>query len=572
MRHHQRLVRPLAAFIVVGGAAALESPIVGPRALGMGGANVAATDNTAAQFYNPAVFGFFGRDAPVVEAARPVEPAVESDPAADGAALGPTSDPAAGASSASPIEPAPTPARPTTPVPSPTAPLPNSEPVAPVSAVPAGAEPAAVASPQRDRDNNDVGRKNWGFTPIDLLVGVRSHGDAARSVQLAADVEFDDLASGLGGEDPIEGLVAVGTVVGNIDDPGTAIMAWANAGVAVRVGRVGVGVRTFAQASGRVESVDRDNLGLPAPPGQTFAQAVNATGSASDGDVILLTDPALLAALGGDTAALERLDFAARQQGISADDAAGLSETLILMSQQHGDDTLADNATSALVHGLSVSELPITYGHPFGDRLAVGGSIKLLVGRVYGGNERVFDNLADDEDDGVDLDEQYQQSITATIDLAVMVRLPMLNLGLTGRNLTAPRFDGPTADGIAFPAVRLDPQATFGVAFIPFRTVVLEVDCDLTRTRSLLPGYRSQVLSAGVEFDLLRFLALRAGGYRNIAESEPGPVVTAGIGLNVWAMRIDIAAAAALETITLEEGEDELPQEAQVSLGLAIDF
>ena len=41
--------------------AALEQPGVGPRALGMGGAGVACSDDYVAQFYNPAAFGFFGQ-------------------------------------------------------------------------------------------------------------------------------------------------------------------------------------------------------------------------------------------------------------------------------------------------------------------------------------------------------------------------------------------------------------------------------------------------------------------------------------------------------------------------------
>ncbi|NIQ94571.1 MAG: hypothetical protein GWO11_02070, partial [Desulfuromonadales bacterium] len=41
-------------------ALALDSFFLGPRAMGMGGANVASVDNTTAQYYNPAAFGFMG--------------------------------------------------------------------------------------------------------------------------------------------------------------------------------------------------------------------------------------------------------------------------------------------------------------------------------------------------------------------------------------------------------------------------------------------------------------------------------------------------------------------------------
>ena len=54
----------LTTALVFGGSAgayAMDNYIVGPRALGMGGTGVASTNDQTAQFYNPALFGFFGR-------------------------------------------------------------------------------------------------------------------------------------------------------------------------------------------------------------------------------------------------------------------------------------------------------------------------------------------------------------------------------------------------------------------------------------------------------------------------------------------------------------------------------
>src|SRR5262245_1042188 len=58
-------MRPLSLAIIgltCSPAFSMQTPIVGPRALGMAGANVASTDDGTAQFYNPAAFGFMGGD------------------------------------------------------------------------------------------------------------------------------------------------------------------------------------------------------------------------------------------------------------------------------------------------------------------------------------------------------------------------------------------------------------------------------------------------------------------------------------------------------------------------------
>ena len=41
-------------------AAAMDTMFAGPRAMGMGGANVASVNDTTAQYYNPAAFAFLG--------------------------------------------------------------------------------------------------------------------------------------------------------------------------------------------------------------------------------------------------------------------------------------------------------------------------------------------------------------------------------------------------------------------------------------------------------------------------------------------------------------------------------
>ena len=121
-----------------------------------------------------------------------------------------------------------------------------------------------------------------------------------------------------------------------------------------------------------------------------------------------------------------------------------------------------------------------------------------------------------------------------------------------------------------FDDVKLDPQVAAGVAFIPFETLTLEVDLDLTENETTLTGYKTQNISAGLEWDAFRVLALRAGVYKNLAESDIGVVYTAGLGLNLWAARLDIAGAFAGDSEEFD-GED-VPKETRVAAQLSIDF
>ncbi len=135
-----RLALAGACLLAAGHAGAMESFIVGPRALGMGGANVASVNDIQAQFYNPAAFGFFHDREPLTAMPAP-PPRADQVPAKD-------------------------------------------------SQVPAGGQtPVAAQAPIGETeytgggfwpsDNNHLGRKSWGFG-LDASVGLRAHGDVSR--------------------------------------------------------------------------------------------------------------------------------------------------------------------------------------------------------------------------------------------------------------------------------------------------------------------------------------------------------------------------------------------------------
>lgn len=493
----------LPAVLCAAPAAALDTFFAGPRAMGMGGANIASVSDTSAQYYNPAAFGFFGRKN------------------------------ADGSSSAS--------------------------------------------------DNNDAGRKDWGVD-VGAGAGYRLHGEFGSYLDTLADIDPDQLSLGINDESDLADLINLVSSVEGIADAGNAVTTDFTAGLGIRAGNFAIGIRSFMQANGSVDELDRDNLGfdIPAAQLQSEINGVNLDGFNNTGyqiQVFTLEQRDSLAAALGSLEAANRLDFVAAQEGIAAEDVAGavdLLETAILTS---GTTDMDNNTTSVLLRGFGVAEVPISYGYAINDHFSIGANLKVMQGRVYGNKILVFDEDADDILGQTS--ENYEDTINVGVDVGVMARFPMINLGIVGRNLNSPKFNGmeeteitlSNGNTVILPEVddvTIKPQVAAGVAFIPFKTLTLEVDYDLTKNETAFDNYETQNLGFGLEWDAFRFLALRAGTYKNLAEDDIDWVYTAGLGLNLWAIRLDVAGAFAEKEIEFDG--DEIPQETRVTAQLSVDF
>ncbi len=478
-----------------------DSFIVGPRALGMGGANVATVDDYTAQYYNPAAFGFFGDHVPKSHDLLPY-------------------------------------------------------------------------------DNNALGRKSWGFG-VDASAGEDIQGHLVTYIDDLNKIDTARLqTTGIQSASDVADVVRLANDLSHAADPGNAVTGYGNAGFGLRIGHVGIGIRGFAQGTARVNNVDLSpaHLGLSLSSGNIDQQISN-SGAPSDGSIQAMT-PAEQAQLSPylSTTSLQIIDYQIRQQGFSPDQVQTAVTTLANLAQ--GTDSgsgstpvggLSANLTRVSLNGFGVVEVPISYGHELlNDHLSVGGSIKIMEGRVYGTSVLIFQNgstsnLADK------LRDNYKQSLNFGVDLGVMARTEYIQAGIIGRNLNSPTFKGFTdTHGVKFDDVKVKPQATLGVAFVPFHTLAIEGDYDLVPATTTLGGYDDQRLSGGIEWNPWHFVALRGGVYKNTKESDVPFVLTAGLGLNLYVMRIDLAGAASPKKETYSGKA--YPKEAQASLAVSVDF
>jgi len=429
-------------------------------------------------------------------------------------------------------------------------------------------------------DNNDLGRKQWGVG-FDVTAGVTVLGNLSSILDQVSGADLKGLSQrGLSRPGDLKSLATVVRAIGELGQPGNAIMADANAGIGMRIGHWGLGARVIGQTTGFVTNTDLSSMVLGVS-GPALANRIVASGAANDGQVTLLSAEqaqTLYERLGGATTlvgdpgsaatqAVQSIDYALRQSGVQGDAVARAYGAFSNAASGTG-VTLSDNATYMSLMSFAVAEIPISYGFPINDHWAVGATLKGMVGRVYRNEVSVFSNTAQESlEQTMD---GYTQSFNVGLDVSIAARTQYVQGGLIVRNLNRPSFTSPTVRDRTFDDVVLNPQATISEAVIPWPWLTLAVDADLNSVETITPGLRQQRVGTGIEVNPWRVVALRAGAYRNIADGDGGSVLTAGAGINMWAVRIDAAVAAAPQRIQVLDWE--LPKEFRASLGIMADF
>lgn len=188
------------------------------------------------------------------------------------------------------------------------------------------------------------------------------------------------------------------------------------------------------------------------------------------------------------------------------------------------------------LNGLEARQAAISYAYSFMDRtFAVGVTGKFIQGAAYTGTTairgasddvKVFDELG-----------RAKISTAVGIDIGAMYRpASWLRFGVVAKDINAPTFDAPNGEQF-----KLDPQVRAGVAFNPYSSLTLSLDADLTSNKTLTPGVKSQLLSLGAEQTILsELLSFRVGAFKNMQDAQTPFIPTAGFGLRLLALRIDI--------------------------------
>ena len=445
---------------------------------------------------------------------------------------------------------------------------------------------------ESDVDNNSLGEQNFGWNVVGVGAGATLTGDLGDYLEILANIDFDKISTDkLKEPGHVKDLLSLAGTLGNITDKDTIVVN-ASMGTAMQIGHFGIGIRSFGQVGGWISNVDLVGLGLQIAAGEISDALEDAMAADPGFDPNGYTPEtfntenidALRDAFGGallDDDTLHYLDYKAteliRENDLDPDQIQGVADTLVLMIENSGGaNGILDNQTSIVGRGFGAVEVPVSYGYALNDNFSLGVTAKVLFGRVYGTQVWAFnDSNTEIIQDTLD---SSNDSVALGLDLAAMYRIPKWQFALVGHNLNSPRFDGydqsvpinGTNQVIHVPDVVLDPQVTLGAAWFPFKRLMLASDFELLETGTLVNGYDLQRLSFGTELDL-SLVALRLGTYRNIAESDYGWVLTGGLGLNLWALSVDLGAAISIDDTVNYDGTD-YPRTARLYAAISLDF
>ncbi len=417
-------------------------------------------------------------------------------------------------------------------------------------------------------DNNNLSGKDIGFT-LNGDGGAYLFGTFAKNYNIAK--ALPSTVSNANGKFSSQQMVDAARLVqgvAKLDPRPGGVNMLGGATLGGRVANYGLGLRVFAEVNNTVR-IDNQNSGLDLS--NAFAGGATSPVPIAPAYFSVSQRDKMIASLqtGGNALTAQQANavVAAYDQALLNDNTAVgqqqvMTSTLITIHSAPGD--LTKNNTVISTRGAVISEVGVTYGYSMNDNLSFGTVLKYLRADLIATDVLIFSN-PNAKTTSFNRD-NIETSSGVGIDLGAMYRIPDWQFGLTARNVNSPSFEH-KASGYVY---KLRPQAKVGVAWIPSNTFTVEAGYDITKNNGAVANSKSQYWNVGLEWDAFSILALRVGAFKNIAQNNIGLVPTLGLGLDLWAARIDLGAAVSSKKVMLDGKKT--PVFAMASAAITMDF
>ncbi|MGA1839356.1 MAG: conjugal transfer protein TraF [bacterium] len=226
---------------------------------------------------------------------------------------------------------------------------------------------------------------------------------------------------------------------------------------------------------------------------------------------------------------------------------------------------LDNDLTYMKLTGLAYTEIFFSHARKFKSApgvLNLGASVKIMPGYAF--DEKINIDTKSGEIDS-ELSDCGKSSISWGIDLGALYKPPKIEklaLGLVIKNLNTPQFKTKTGN-----TLELKPQVRTGISYnFWYDRIMLAIDADLTKNNTFIPGYESQFIGGGLNFNPNKWLFLRAGVMRNIRDSEEGAIFTAGLGFGLEWLQLDIAGQMSSKKTSFDQ--EKIPNYARFLISL----
>ncbi|WP_290581254.1 conjugal transfer protein TraF [Ketobacter sp.] len=210
-------------------------------------------------------------------------------------------------------------------------------------------------------------------------------------------------------------------------------------------------------------------------------------------------------------------------------------------------DPTDDLTSDVLVAGVTVTEVGVSLSKEvmiFGRDVSLGITPKLQSITSYYAvpNVQDLENEHYDLADELEASENTDDDFNLDLGLATTFLDDRVTLGLVVKNLIANQYRTKVSPNTGEAAeFDVETQARLGLAWDAPLGLTLAADLDLTRNQPYFLGEDTQFLGAGVEWDVASIVRLRGGVRTNLADNDDH-VFTAGVGFNIIAVYVDLAA------------------------------